>query len=217
MSEMARAAEGFGIRAEYPIGESLKEHGILVVRKYDPDAVAWASKKMGGGKPGALDFIGSHEHDFHRLKIDPYEVVESVSNMFVTAGWQRLMNLLIGAGGTTYASATCRIGVGTATAAAANTQTDLQAATGSANREWQMVTGNGSTGTGTGAGNSRLSFVATFGSGNANFAWQEWGIDQGTASSNAASTAPLLNRAVSSLGTKASPAIWTATSQLDFG
>jgi hypothetical protein len=224
MSEMGRAAEGFGVQAHYPVGERVREHGILTVRKYDGDMADWVSRKLGGGIHGKPDYITPHERHFREYGIDPYEIVESVSNLFTTAGWQRIMNLMAGLAATAaasgWASGAARIGVGTATAAAANSQTDLQAATGSGNRWFNMVTGAGSTGTGTGAGNSRLSFVATFASGDANFsnAWQEWCIDAGTAGSGfAAATAPMMNRAVSNLGTKASPAVWTATAQLDFG
>ena len=222
MSEIAHAQEVFGIQAGVGAGENAGSHGRLLVRKYDEEMVAYVSRKLGGGLPGHPDFVNPSKRDFDQLKIDPYEIVESLPNLFTTGGWQRIMNLMNAASGTGtgsgWASAACRIGVGTATGAAANTNNDLSAATGPTNRFFKLVTGAGTTGTGTGAGNSRLSFVSTFASGDANFVWAEWCIDAGTgADGTGAATTPMMNRAVSALGTKASPAVWTATAQLDFG
>jgi hypothetical protein len=217
VSEQAHAAEAFGVRAGLGLGEGGRERATLVVRKYDADAVAWTSKRLGGGRPGRPGFIDPGPQDFARFGVDPYDVSEAIGNLFTQAGWGRLLTLGVGGGGTAYASATCRIGVGTGTAAAATGQTDLTAATGSANRWFNLVTGVGTTGTGTGS--ARLTLVATFASGDANFAnpWQEWCIDQGTASGVfAAATATMLNRAVANLGTKVSPAVWTASALLDF-
>jgi hypothetical protein len=214
MSDLARAAEQFGVGVSAPYTESGREVGTLVVCRYEPDAAAFVSRKLGGEPLGLRGFIQPGEADFRRLRVDPYEVSESVGNLLTQAGWGRLLTLAVGGGGTAYASASTRIGVGTATAAATTGQTDLQAATGAANRMWAMVTGVGATGTGTGT--ARLSFVATVGTGDGNFAWAEWAIDQGVASGVGGPTATLLNRAVSAQGTKASGQTWTATALLDF-
>ena len=58
-----------------------------------------------------------------------------------------------------------------------------------------------------------LTFVATFGTGVANFAWQEWGVF------NSAGVAPtggdiMLNRKVESLGTKTTAQSWEITATL---
>jgi len=90
----------------------------------------------------------------------------------------------------------------------------LSVATGSANRFNHMVDGLPTTSAGTAAG--RLSYVATFQSGEANIVWAEWAIDAGTTSGFGACVTPVMNRAVQALGTKAQPAVWTATAQLDF-
>jgi len=215
MSDTARGIDSMQIRAGYGLGEGGREHGYVWVSKWDGDKTEWASKKLGGGKPGAPDFVQANRHDFTRLGVEAEILESSVSNLITQAGWGRLLTLAVGGGGTAYAAASTRVGVGTATAAAATGQTDLQAATGTANRLWVMGTGVGTTGTGTGT--ARLTIVGnTVGSGDGNFAWAEWGVDQGTASGSAASTATLLNRAVAALGTKTSPATWTATVQLDF-
>lgn len=215
MSESAMAGDGIGVRVGYGLGEGARERGTIRVAKYDGDMTAYVSRRLGGDKPGRPGFIQPHAWDFHEYGVDPYEVSEAVGNLITQAGWGRVLTLGVGGGGTAYAAASTRIGVGTATAAAATGQTDLSAATGAANRLWVMGTGVGTTGTGTGT--ARLTIVGnTVGSGDGNFAWAEWGVDQGTASGVGASTATLLNRAVSALGTKAGPATWTATVQLDF-
>jgi hypothetical protein len=55
-----------------------------------------------------------------------------------------------------------------------------------------------------------------FGTADGNFAWQEWGIDIGTATVSSGNTvnAVLLNRKVASNGTKASGQTWTATATI---
>lgn len=57
---------------------------------------------------------------------------------------------------------------------------------------------------------AQTTYVATFETGDANFAWNEWGV------ANAAATTGLLNRVVESLGTKTSAQSWTFTVQLTF-
>jgi hypothetical protein len=215
VTERAYASEAFGVGALVPLAERPRnERGILVVEKYDRDMVDHVARKLGHPRPGQPGFIQPVTPDFARYGIKPYETRESeYSNLITTAGWTRLLTLAIGGGGTAYAAASTRIGVGTATAAAAVGNTDLTAAAGTANRFFQPVTGVGTVGTGTGT--QRLSFVSTFGTGDANFAWQEWSIDQGTATGSTV-TATMLNRAVSAQGTKASGQTWTATAMLDF-
>jgi hypothetical protein len=208
-------SDSIGIRAGYDLVGGGRERGYMWVSKWDGDQTEWASRKLGGGRPGTHDFVQPNAADFRRLGVNAQVVESSISNLITQAGWGRLLTLAVGGGGTAYAAASTRIGVGTATAAATTGQTDLSAATGAANRLWVLGTGVGTTGTGTGT--ARLTIVGnTVGSGDGNFAWAEWGVDQGTASGVGASTATMLNRAVAALGTKASPATWTATVQLDF-
>jgi hypothetical protein len=52
-----------------------------------------------------------------------------------------------------------------------------------------------------------LTFKSTFATGDANFAWQEWGVFNHTSNS----TTAMLNRKVESLGTKTSAQTWVAT------
>ncbi len=210
-----------GYSGVMPWIESGHEEGHLTVSRWDADANSWVSKRMGGEAIGRPGFIQPNEHMFRNYRVDPYSVTTSKPwehNLITTGGWNRILNLAIGTGtgggNASWVSGTCRIGVGTATQAAASGDGDLVAATGVAGRFWQPVTGSGIVGTGTGY--RRLSFTSTFDTASANIAWQEWGIDQGTTTGTTASTAPLLNRAVSSQSTKFSGQTWTATAQLDF-
>lgn len=94
-------------------------------------------------------------------------------------------------------SSNTRIGVGDSTTAFAAGQTDLQA---SSNKHREIVDSAPEL-----TSDNVIRFVSTFESGDANFAWQEWGIF------NAASGGTMLLRKVSDLGTKTSAAAWTLT------
>lgn len=141
----------------------------------------------------------ANEHD-HAAGLPPAEVLEVDGNLLLNAGITRALNLIFGQGGQAFDATHCRIGVGDSSTAAAAGQTDLQAAT---NKYYQLVDS-------VAVASQTATIVATFAAGNANFAWQEWVIDNGTASSTTG-TAPALNRKVASLGTKASPAVWVFT------
>lgn len=129
----------------------------------------------------------------------PDSVEKFDGNLLLNAGIARLGSLLTGAGGTAFNAANSRIGVGNSGTAASAGQTDLQGAS----KHFQLVDSavwSAQTGT----------WVATFASGDANFAWEEWGIDNGTVSGSTV-TSPLLNRKAVSMGTKASGAVWVLT------
>lgn len=130
---------------------------------------------------------------------EPDSVDEYPHNLLLNNGIARLGSLLVGAGGTAYNAANSRIGVGNSSTAAAAAQTDLQGAS----KYFKLVSSASWTAqTGT--------WAATFGSSDANFAWEEWGIDNGTADS-ATVTTPMLNRRVVSMGTKTAGSTWTLT------
>lgn len=103
------------------------------------------------------------------------------------------------AGGTYTAmnNANARLGVGDSTTAAAASQTDLQAAT---NKTYQAMDATYPT-QGT---NQQIVFRATFGGSSANYHWQEYISDNGTAGH-------ALNRLVSDQGTKTSGQSWQLT------
>lgn len=101
------------------------------------------------------------------------------------------------AAATPFNATNSHIGVGDSTAVFAATQTDLQAAT---NKFRKVMDASYPTT----AGNV-LTFRATFGTADANFAWQEWGVF------NAATGGTMLNRKVESLGTKPNTQSWQFT------
>lgn len=126
---------------------------------------------------------------------EPYEVLEFEENLLLNEGITRLLNLLVGGGGTAYNNANARIGVGSGNAAAVATQTALQGGSSLFKGQdggFPTVTGQS------------VQFRATFTDAEANFAWEEWTVDNGvTANEN-------LNRKVAAMGTKASGS-WTLT------
>lgn len=139
------------------------------------------------------------EADMH-AGLDPDEIENHPDNLLLNAGINRLLDLLIGAGGTAYNAANSRIGVGDSSTAAAATDTALIAAT---NKFYKLVSSVSRT-------NQTVTWVATVASADGNFAWNEWVIDNGTADSTTNVT-PTLNRKVASMGTKASGSAWQIT------
>ena len=130
----------------------------------------------------------------------PYEVIESGHNLLTTAGVNALWQRLIGVDGTavtTFASTNARLAVGDSTAAVSAAHTDLQAAT---NKFRKLVDGVAT------VSNNQITFVATFLSADANFAWNEAGIANAGAGSGI-----ILNRVVQSFGTKTSGLQWVLT------
>lgn len=157
-----------------------------------------------------LDRLGLLDVDGTALRaegVKPYEVAISEGNLLLTAGVNRLVSLLIGAGGQAYSPTFARLGVGDGTTAVTASQTDLAGP----NKFFKACDNgfpNGST-------SATLTAQSTYDTNTANFAWNEWGIDPGgggTSASNAVVVAPLLNRKVPSpsLGTKAS-GVWVLT------
>ena len=129
------------------------------------------------------------------LDREPDEVIEFEGNLLANLGINVMLDLLIGAAGTDFDNTNGYLGVGNSSAAAAASQTDLQGASTARVIIDALATISSQT----------LTFVATFGSAVANFAWEEVGIF------NASSGGTMLSRRVSSLGTKASGSTWVLT------
>lgn len=108
-----------------------------------------------------------------------------------------IWNLVAGAGATPMNNANARIGVGDSSTAAAAIQTDLQAAV---NKTYQAMDATYPT-QGT---LQQIVFRSTFAGGAANYAWQEFITDNGTAGH-------AMNRLVSNQGTKTSGQSWQVT------
>jgi hypothetical protein len=141
-----------------------------------------------------------------------YEVIEREGNQLMHGGASTVWQCLIGNGTTTaddtktyFSNARAAIGVGDSTTAAAPTQTNLQAATNKLRKAMEATYPQHTEGTA--SGNASVTFRSAFGSTDANFAWQEWGVFNSVTDGNGR----MLNRKVESLGTKASGSTWTLT------
>ncbi|MFA5429851.1 MAG: hypothetical protein WC329_01675 [Candidatus Omnitrophota bacterium] len=159
--------------------------------------VKWSVQKF---KEDITPFRGKEE-EFHKL-FKPFEVIEGEGNLLLNTGkemiWYGLQGLLVDITDYQYYDNDhAMIGVGDSSAAVVATQTKLQAAV---NLAWAHMEA-------TYPKQSSYSWQlqASFGAGEANFAWNEWCIcveylkDTG-----------VLNRKVSSLGTKTA-GTWTFT------
>lgn len=122
----------------------------------------------------------------------PFDLVVVDGNMMLNAGIAVALQLIGGIAATAFDTANARIGVGDSTAAEAAGQVALQAG---ANELFKAV----SAGYPQVAGQS-ITWRAVFAGAEANFAWQEFAVDNG---------ATLLNRKVSDQGTKAAGQTWT--------
>jgi len=135
----------------------------------------------------------------------PDDVVYDEDNLLLIGGasllWHRAE------GGTTVlalANASAQLGVGDSTTAAADTQTDLQASTNKLFKAMDATYPQHSDSTGT-SGSKATTARATFGTADANYAWNEWGWR------NDGTQVRLVNRKVESLGTKTAGATWVLT------
>lgn len=138
----------------------------------------------------------------------PEEVLEVPGNLLLNEGIQRLLDLLIAAGGTAYNNANAYIGVGDSNTAEAATQTDLSAAT---NHFYKAMNASFPS-----RASQTVSWQSDFTSAEANYAWAEWTIAAGAtgASGSGFTTGTTnLNRKVQSLGTKVT-GTWTLTGQV---
>ncbi len=126
----------------------------------------------------------------------PYEVKEGEGNCLLNSGINEMWDLVTGAvsgADHIFDNTHAQIGVGDSTTGATATQTDLMAAT---NKTYKAMEATYPTST-----TQKATFKSSFGSGDANYAWQEWVVKQST-------SAKCLNRKVESLGTKTT-GTWT--------
>lgn len=198
--DTALGHDGFGVGVGAPVHDSGHWHCHWTVERWDEEATAWARRQL-GMEPGA--------EDFRALKIASYWTSEVEGNLLTTAGLGRIATLVTAGTGNLISSTTARVGVGNGAGTAAIGDTDLSASAGAANRWFQTCTVT--------IPSNVWTFAATFASGDGNFAWNEFGIDIGTATvtSGATVNAVLLNHKTSiAQGTKASGQVWTATATI---
>lgn len=181
--------------------DGIKWNPLATIEKYSPDQVDWVRTQSGIIEPKAADF--------EAFSLVPEDgVLEVGGNELTTAGLTRITSLINGAGGQALTNTATRIGTGNSNTAFAAGQTDLQASAGASNRFFMTMD---ATYPSTSAG--VITARATFGTGDGNYAWQEWCLDIGTPTVSSGTTvnATMLNRRVASMGTKASGASWVFT------
>jgi hypothetical protein len=176
-------------------------HAQLHIRRWDEDQTRRAQRATGLANPDAAVFDG--------LGIAAYDESTVDRNLLTTAGIGRIVTLLNAGTGNLIATTTARVGTGNGAGTAAIGDTDLSASAGSSNRWFQTCTVT--------VPSNVITAAATFASADGNYAWNEWGIDIGTATVTSAATvnAVLLNHKTSiAQGTKASGQTWTATATI---
>lgn len=125
-------------------------------------------------------------------------------NIALNEGLQELIDIIIGAGTPTkWDNTNARLGVGDSNASESASQTGLQASTNKTFKTMDATYPQRS--------NQTAEWRATFGSSDANYAWEEY-----TVVNAASDTGKNLNRKVSSKGTKSSGESWTLSLQITF-
>lgn len=199
--DSVRATDALTVAAGAHLQDRLGWYAELQIERWDEDQTRWLARKAHIKQPsGSL---------FHHHRIAPYSVTRVERNLLTTAGIGRVTTLVNAGTGNLIASTTARVGAGDGAGSAAIGDTDLSAAAGSTHRWFQTSTVT--------VPSNVWTFVAVFGTADGNFAWNEWGIDIGTATVTSGNTvnAVLLNHKTSiAQGTKASGQTWTATATI---
>lgn len=190
------------------------------IERYDEEQTEWARRLLGLPPDATLTSAG-----FAAAGVTPYSVTgEDDCNAVVATGWAAMLG---GIAGTTVSpklsAANGRIGVGTSTVATAWANTWLQGDTGSASvTSYYQLCGTAPV-TVTATGPATLTLTASFGSAVANFAWNEFGVDNAPASgaylNGLAGGYILFNRGVwsPSPGAKISGQTWPIAVTMTFG
>ena len=199
----------------------------LLIRKWDADQADFVLRKAADDAALRLLRAGGHvtirPELFEHYGVEPFEVWQrdNVNNV-LQAGWVALLGGIAGTSITNKFSGTNgRIGVGTSSTAVSYTQTSLQGDTGGASTTSYYKLVSGAPSISTGSSPPTLTFTSAFGTGVANFAWNEFGTDNyttdGVTTQSLGASYIFFNRGVVTMGTKASGQTWTATETISFG
>ena len=160
------------------------------VRKFEADVDEYIARY--GEEEGLRRFYAEHA---------PVEEMVREGNVLLRVGIEAIWKLVSGQSATAYSNANARLGVGNDNTAAQDTDTDLLGAS----TAWKgMEAGYPIVGA---LSEKKITFRSIFGSSEGNFAWLEWGVDNG------ATDHKLLNRKVENLGTKSSGS-WQLTVEI---
>lgn len=160
----------------------------------------------------ALNMAGVADHVLYRThwKIEkfanddavkagtPFAVSEVEGNMMMNAGINLMTSLLCGGAGTAYNNANSYLGVGDSSTAESASHTDLQAATNKLRVAMNATYPTYGT-------SQQAVWQSDFTSAQANYAWNEFAVFNGSTGNT------MLNRKVSSQGTKTAGQTWRLT------
>lgn len=172
---------------------------------FSADAYDWAAARL-GREPQGVDLAALH------LAADELRHVDG--NLLTTAGVTRIASLVAAAGGQGITNTSARIGVGNGVGTAAVGDTDLSASSGAGNRQFAIMDATFPT-----LSAGTITLQSTFGTGVANFLWNEMGIDVGTPTVSAGTTVAALlvnHKTALNLFTKTSSLAVVATATITF-
>lgn len=197
---------------KYEIDDLHPEFGDLAVREIRK--AIHQSHKVGehrfNGKGASIHLHQDHVIGCYVIPLPPLALLRrgllrgwEILKAITTVGAQKAADGLTGLNSLTlFNNANAYIGVGDSSTAFSASQTDLQAASNKTRQGMDSTYPSGSAGV--------ITFSATFATGSANYAWNEWGVF------NAASSGSMLSRKVESLGTKTSAQSWQIQATLTF-
>lgn len=197
----------------------------LLVRRWDPDQTEWVLRRISPNLVGLARTgknVTVQPATFRAHNVEPCSVtLDEDCNLVTQAGW---VSILGGVAGTSivnkFSGTYGRIGVGTSTTTASYSDTKLGGDTGGGSTtSWYQACGAAPTLV-TASTPPTMAFTATFGTSAANFAWNEFGVDNYNTSGvtiQGLSNVILLDHGVSSQGTKSSGSTWTATVTFNCG
>jgi hypothetical protein len=133
----------------------------------------------------------------------PYDEVIIDGNIMLNTGINEVWDLVTGAGGTAFDNSNAKLGVGDSATAESAAHTGLQAVT---NKFYRAMDPGYPTST-----SQKVTFVSSFGGAEANYAWNEFCVNNGATDE---STGVRLNRKVSAQGTKTNGQTWILTLEI---
>ncbi len=173
------------------------------IDKYSSDQVAYATDRLGHA-PSTPElkalFTSPEDGEF-----------DADGNLLVTVGLARITSLITAGGGGAFTNTFGWLAVGDSSTAAAVGDTDLVASTNKYYRALDATYPQTSNGV--------ITAVAQFGSGIAEWVWNEWAIGcvnsgtvtSGTTKAGTGTSPIILNRKVASMGTKGAGSTWVFT------
>lgn len=174
--------------------EGIQGRVAMLLQKYHGNIDEYRERH--GKAEGERRFYAEHQ---------PYEERREEGNLLLNVGCYELLQLLTGAGGTVFDAAESQIGVGNSNQVAAYADTDLVGGSTDYHGMEALYPDIGV------AADRHIHFKSSFGSGHAEWAWEEWVVDNKAGAGTAC-----LNRKVVSLGTKPALTTWTLTVTISF-